>query len=72
MSLGPAGTMRIRDVMKAGKADNTHDTLEWAFVFARWCWMDLGDRLYVENILDVFNLLNILTASTMKIQTVRS
>jgi hypothetical protein len=69
--LGPAGTMRIQKVMKKGKGENTHDTLEWAFVYARWCWVGLGDRMYVENILEIFNLLNILTASTMKIETVR-
>jgi hypothetical protein len=69
--IGPAGVMRIRNVMKAGKGDNTHDTLEWAFVYARWCWAGLGDRLYVENILEIFDVLNILTASTMKIETVR-
>jgi hypothetical protein len=68
--IGPAGVMRICDVMKAGKGDNTHDTLHWAFVYARWCWAGIGTRLYVDNILDIFDTLNILTASTMKIETV--
>ena len=68
--IGPPGTMRIRNVMKAGKGDNTHDTLEYAFVFARWCWTGLGCRVYVDNILDIFDVLNILTSSTMKIETV--
>ena len=56
--------------MEAGKGDNTHDTLEWAFTYARWCWRGLGTRIYMDNILDIFDLLNILTASTMKIETV--
>ena len=69
--IGPPGTMRIKDVMKAGKGDNTHDTLEWAFTYARWCWRGLGDRIYVENILEIFDVLCIMTASTLKIDTVR-
>jgi hypothetical protein len=68
--IGPPGTMRIRDVMKSGKGGNTHDTLEWAFVFARWCWAGLGTRIYVDNMLEIFDLLCILTASTLKIETV--
>ena len=68
--IGPPGVLRIQNVMKAGKADNTHDTLEWAFTYSRWCWAGLGTRIYVDNILEIFNILNILTASTMKIETV--
>ena len=68
--IGPPGIRRIAHVMKAGKGENTHDTLEWAFTFARWCWSGLGNRVYVENALDIFDVLNILTASTMKIETV--
>lgn len=68
--IGPPGTRRISYVMKAGRADNTHDTLEWVFVFARWCWSGLGTRVYVDNALAIFDILNILTASTMKIETV--
>jgi hypothetical protein len=68
--IGPPGASRIRNVMKAGKGDNTHDTLEWAFTYARWCWAGLGSRIYVDNILEIFDILNILTASTMKIDTV--
>lgn len=69
--IGPPGSTRIRNVMKAGKGDNTHDTLEWAFTYARWCWQGLGTRVYVDNILEIFDVLNILTASTMNIETVR-
>jgi len=72
--IGPAGTMRIKNVMKAGKADNTHDTLEWAFTYARWCWFELAEgegRNYMDNILDIFDTLCIITASTLKIETVR-
>lgn len=68
--IGPPGVTRIKNLMKGGRADNTHDTLEWAFVYARWCWTGLGNRVYVENILNIFDLLNVLTASTMKIETV--
>ena len=68
--IGPPRTTRIKHVMKAGKGDNTHDTLEWAFTYARWCWRGLGTRIYMDNNLDIFDLLNILTASTMKIETV--
>ena len=68
--IGPPGTTRIRQVMKAGRAENTHDTLEWAFTFARWCWAGLGSSVYVENALEIFDVLNILTASTMKIEKV--
>ena len=70
--IGPPGTRRIGQVMKAGSAENTHDTLEWAFTFARWCWSGLGNRVYVDNVLDIFDVLNILTASTLKIETVGS
>jgi hypothetical protein len=70
--IGPPGVMRISDVMKAGKGENTHDTLEWAFVFARWCWAGLGVRVYIENILEIFDVLCMLTASTIKIETVCS
>jgi hypothetical protein len=68
--IGPPGTTRIKHVMKAGKGENTHDTLEWAFTYARWCWRGLGTRVYIDNILDIFDVLNILTASTLKIHTV--
>jgi hypothetical protein len=68
--IGPPGTMRITDVMKAGKGDNTHDTLEWAFVYARWCLRGLGTRVYIDTILEIFDVLCILTASTLKISTV--
>jgi hypothetical protein len=68
--IGPPGVMRIRDVMKAGRGDITHDTLEWAFVYARWCWAGLGTRVYIENVLEIFDVLNMLTASTMRIETV--
>jgi hypothetical protein len=70
--IGPPGAMRIRDVMKAGKGENTHDTLEWAFVYARWCWFGLGTRVYIDNILEIFDVLCMLTASTMKIEQVSS
>ena len=70
--IGPPGVTRIKNLMKGGRADNTHDTLEWAFVYARWCWTGLGNRVYVENILNIFDLLNVLTASTMKIETVNN
>jgi hypothetical protein len=70
--IGPTGVRRIRKVMKRGHADNTHDTLEWAFVFARWCWRGKGTRVYVDNILDLFDVLSIMTASTFKIETVRN
>ena len=73
--IGPAGAMRIRNVMKAGKGENTHDTLEWAFTYARWCWFGLAvgtPRVFFENILDIFDTLCIMTASTMKIETVRA
>lgn len=70
--IGPAGTTRIGPVMKTGKAGNTHDTLEWAFVYARWCWRGLGTRPYVDNMLEIFDVLCILTASTLKIETVSS
>lgn len=68
--IGPPGTMRIRNVMKSGRGDNTHDTQEWAYVYARWCWHNIGGRVYVENVLGIFDVLNILTASTLKIETV--
>ena len=68
--IGPPGTRRITKVMKRGHADNTHDTLEWAFVFARWCWRGKGSSVYVNNILDLFDVLSIMTSSTMKIDTV--
>jgi hypothetical protein len=69
--IGPAGTTRIGPVMKTGKAVNTHDTLEWAFVYARWCWRGLGTSVYVENMLAIFDVLCIMTASTLDITTVR-
>ena len=69
--IGPPGTSRIKNVMKSGKGQNTHDTLEWAFVYARWCWAGKGERIYVENLLDIFEILCIMTASTMKRQTVK-
>ena len=70
--IGPAGAMRIKNVMKAGKGENTHDTLEWAFTYARWCWCGLAEtgRVYIENILNIFDTLCIMTASTLKIETV--
>ena len=69
--IGPPGTCRIADVMKKGKAENTHDTLEWAFVYARWCWVGKGTRVYIDNILEIFDVLCILTASTLNIETVQ-
>ena len=38
--IGPPGVLRIQNAMKACKADNTHDTLEWAFAYSRWCWAE--------------------------------
>jgi hypothetical protein len=68
--IGPPGTNRIQRVMKAGHAANTHDTLEWAFTFARWCWHGFGTAVYVDNLLEIFDVLNILTSSSLKIATV--
>jgi hypothetical protein len=36
-------------VMKAGKADNSHDTIFWATVYARrWCFRSKGGPVYVH------------------------
>ena len=72
--IGPPGSMRIKCVMKAGKGENTHDTLEWAFTYARWCWFGLGQgrsRIYIDNILQIFDTLCIMTASHLKMDSVR-
>jgi hypothetical protein len=65
--IGPPGVRRIQKVMKRGKGNkSTHDSLEWASVFARWCLHGLGTEVYVNNILDIFDVLSVLSASTLR------
>lgn len=58
-------------VMRAGNASNSHDTIFWATVYARWCFRGKGNRVYIDNICDIFDIIASLGATRLNVKHVR-
>lgn len=59
-----------RDIMRAGKCQKSHDTIQWSHCFAPWCLRDKG--LYLENILDITKAISLFNASAIHGPSVES
>ena len=59
-------------VMKSGKAANSHDTIQWATVYSRWCFRNKGSARYTNNICDIFDILAQLNATRLNAQKVQT
>ena len=57
---------RPLNVMRAGKAKNSHDTILWAMTYARWCLRDKGCDVYTDNMCKVFDILSMLNSGRIK------
>jgi hypothetical protein len=62
---------RPQGVMKAGKADNSHDTIFWASTYAKWCFRSKGGPVYTENLLEIFDIMSALNATRMNVRDVK-
>jgi hypothetical protein len=58
-------------VMKAGKANNSHDTIFWATVYARWCFRSKGGPVYTENLLEIFDIMAALNATRLNVRDIK-
>ena len=60
-----------RSVMKKGSGRNSHDTILWATTWAPWCLRykleDVNCRPFVENVLDIFDVMGLLNSSSLKV-----
>ena len=63
---------RPMGVMKSGKAANSHDTIQWATVYARWCFRKKGSARYTNNVCDIFDILAQLNATRLNAQRVQN
>ena len=60
-----------KNVLKKGKARNSHDTIYWATTWARWCLHGMGSEPHVANICNIFDILGLLNASQLHIEEVK-
>lgn len=58
-------------VMKAGRAGNSHDTIYWATVYARWCFRGKGSVPHRDNILDIYDIMASLCATRLNAKQVK-
>ena len=58
------------NVMRAGDALKSHDTIHWAAVFGRWCLSDNGE--YTDNIIEMFDIMSILNSNRLHGPTVQT
>jgi hypothetical protein len=63
---------RPLNVMRKGKGNKSHDTIQWAMTFARWCFRDKGNEIYTDNILGIFDILSMLNASRLNIDQIQN
>jgi len=60
-----------QSVMKRGSGRNSHDTILWATTWAPWCLRhkldDANCQPYVENILEMFDIMGMLHSSTLRV-----
>jgi hypothetical protein len=61
---------RPSNVMRAGKAKKCHDTIFWGMTYARWCLRDKGCPVYMENILDILDIMSQLHSGRMHLKNV--
>ena len=59
-----------KGVMKKGSGRNSHDTILWATTWAPWCLRhkleDPTTRPYIENVLDIFDIMGMLNSSSLR------
>jgi len=60
-----------KHIFRAGKCQKSHDTIHWAHVFSQWCLRD-AEGIYVENILEIFDIMTLLNGSRLHGPTLRT
>jgi hypothetical protein len=55
-------------IMRAGKCEKSHDTIQWAHIFGNWCLRDRG--VYTDNILKIFEFMSVMNGSRIHAATV--
>ena len=58
-----------QNVMRAGKAGKSHDTIQWATLFGRYLLSDQGK--YTDNIIEIFDIMSTLNSSRLNASMVR-
>jgi len=53
------------EALKAEHAANSHDTILWATVYARWCLRKKGTARYTNNVCDIFDIMATLNATRL-------
>lgn len=59
-----------QNVMRAGHALKSHDTIHWATVFGRWCLTGLGP--YTDNLIELYDIMSILNSNRLHGPTVKN